>query len=68
MPQQIQPLPCPFCGAVPEILPLRMMCGEFIVTCRAYNCPVTYVASDGWTEQQAIEKWNMRHTAKEPAK
>jgi hypothetical protein len=54
-------LPCPFCGAVPELLPSHNH--GFIVSCEHLHCPInpelTFSAD---TEDQAAERWNQRAT------
>lgn len=72
-PSLVALLPCPFCGKTPVVKKLRAMnIGEYkpqrshyyIVTCeicvdteQAYGCGIY---RDGWTEEQAVERWNTR--------
>jgi hypothetical protein len=59
-PQAVHLLPCPFCGAQPEITP--RLFEQYTVGCSRYACPATYVYTQGFTQQQAIDKWNTRAT------
>lgn len=51
----MSPLPCPFCGSVPEVRPeLRF------VQCPAKDC---HVFALGENHAEALEKWNRRVSA-----
>lgn len=59
------PLPCPFCGQVPEVLPL-LHHGHYI-ECENVACPTKPETRGFDTPEQATEAWNTRPTAVAPA-
>ena len=56
--ESAKPLPCPFCGAEPEVFSFDD--GRFLVLCSNTECkvrPFTYIRD---TREQAIADWNAR--------
>jgi hypothetical protein len=54
-------LPCPFCGAVPEMQPAHAH--GFFVSCENPACPIAPETTHNTdTPEQAAERWNQRVT------
>ena len=51
-------LPCPFCGVVPEVLPMHHH-GHY-VECENDACPTKPETRGFDTEEQAVATWNQR--------
>lgn len=58
-------LPCPFCGQVPEVLPLHNH--GFFVECENDACPTKPETRGFDTEEQAAVAWNDRQPVPVPA-
>ncbi len=58
MPDPLQP--CPFCGGAAKLWKTTAVGGEkWIAACLGAKCTVVTHAS-GWTEGEAITRWNTR--------
>lgn len=51
-----KPLPCPFCGNLPELL----KGGSFLVRCSHPDCGVRVEAGPRGSAEEAISLWNTR--------
>lgn len=51
-----EPLPCPFCGGVPEVHGIKV--NEFFVACPDENCPVNPETNVYPTATEAVDAWN----------
>lgn len=51
-----EPLPCPFCGGVPEVHGIKV--NEFFVACPDENCPVNPETNVYPTTTEAVDAWN----------
>lgn len=60
MKEEIDPLPCPFCGGIPDIYQNN---GWLMITCQG-DCEVSpSIEQEGYTEEDSadiIERWNRR--------
>lgn len=48
--------PCPFCGGAPKIANGNTVS----IYCYGMDCPATSVEVEGYTEAEAIRRWNTR--------
>lgn len=61
MTEKLEPLPCPFCGSVPEIWPWHGGAKTTrMVLCRGDYCWASPMVL-GRTRKIAVQKWNTRH-------
>lgn len=69
--EEIKPLPCPFCGGMPEALIIKGFVSQGVVFCNNNNCPAQPEVNDGSShvfedddeyKRLATLRWNTRTT------